>query len=105
MRSRVLLFGLRFAARAKMSTKDFRAFRRLLRENPESEDGRFIDRLLVGVALQLEKQAELTLTFGPTGELDDVQGPILDNFFEFVRYLIENWESIAKIILFIIGLF
>lgn len=65
-------------------------------------DGR--EALLAAVCQDVDGRG-LTADWGEDGLVLAVKGPIVDSLRELFRFILENWDSIAKVILFIIGLF
>jgi hypothetical protein len=71
-----------------------------LRENPTTEDeGCFLEELQTAVALALPTGVDVTLAI--YGENYQVQGMLSDIF----GWLLDHWETILEIVLFLITLF
>jgi len=95
--------ALRLAAaharrRGKLHPDEYRKFVQLFRADPVNDGGEsFQDLLFSAVAEEAAAGGALRLSRDGT--------PIIDAFMRFLDYLVENWDAIAKIILFVIGLF
>lgn len=98
----VVLAATRLAAfkarlTGKMERDDYRKFVRLCRTNPAHEDGeRFEDLLTYAVATEATAAGVLTIDGRFIG---------FGSFVDLLTWIVEHWEQIAPIILFIIGLF
>jgi len=90
----------RNARRGGLLTADgYKRFRSLLWANPVDGDGVcFRDRLYDEVLAAAAFIGCPAVSVGP-------EGPIIDSLIDLLNWIVENWEVIAQVILFLISLF
>lgn len=94
------LLAVRMVSLKKLGLAQALQLNRALRDEAARE------ALIAGVCSVMEgKPGAPTVTWGDDGLVEDVQGEIIDSLLELLNYILANWEEIAKVILFIIGLF